>query len=134
MKYSIKASSIKNQKGSIKIKKSEIIFGITSETDNDFVNPAEIFLSAFSSCILKNVERFSGLMKFKYTHAEITVNAVRLDKPSKLDNIHYELLIHSDDKSLNINLLKKNIEKFGTIYNTIQASCSVVGVVKVVLL
>lgn len=130
MKYFSEANSFSNQNGSIKIKDSEITFGITSETADSLPNPAELFLGSFCACVLKNVERFSHLMNFEYTNAEIKVNATRLDKPPKMDEINYELTIYSNDESLNIHLLKKNIEKFGTIYNTANLSCTINGEIK----
>ena len=69
-------------------------------------------------------------MNFKYSNAEIIVNASRLEKPPRMDEINYELRIYSQDSNLNINLLKKNIEKFGTIFNTVKSSCSVIGEIK----
>jgi hypothetical protein len=67
------------------------------------------------------------MMNFTYTNAEIKVDATRLDKPPKMDEIHYVLSIYSNDDNLNIPLLKKNIEKFGTIYNTTKMSCKISG-------
>ncbi|TLP79070.1 OsmC family protein [Maribacter sp. ACAM166] len=130
MKYSIKASSSSKNNASINIKQSKITFGITPETADTLANPAELFLGSFSACILKNVERFSILMNFEYEKAEIVVNATRLEKPPRMDEIIYELSVYSEDDSLNIDLLKKNIEKFGTIFNTVQSSCSIVGEIK----
>ncbi len=132
MKYHIKASSISNQDAVIHIKQSNIDFGTTSKTAETLPNPAEIFLSSFASCILKNVERFSGMMKFSYTKATIEVNAIRLENPPKMENIIYNLTIYSNDKKLNSDLLKKNIEKFGTIYNTIKLSCSISGTISTI--
>ena len=109
MKYSIKASSSAKNEGSINIKQSEIIFGTTPESADISPNPAELFLGSFSACILKSVERFSNLMNFEYSKAEIIVNATRLEKPPRMDEIKYELKIYSQDSKLNINLLKKNI-------------------------
>jgi len=130
MKYSIKADSSSRNKASIKVKQSDIAFGITPETADSLPNPAELFLGSFSACILKNVERFSVMMKFEYSHAEITVNAIRLEKPPRMDEINYELRVYSKDESLNIDLLKRNIEKFGTIYNTAKAACTISGEIK----
>ncbi len=130
MKYSIKASSSSKNNGSIEIKDSKITFGTTPESADALPNPAELFLGSFSACILKSVERFSSLMNFEYSRAEIIVNATRLEKPPRMEDINYELLIHSQDSKLNISLLKKNIEKFGTIFNTVKSSCSIVGEVK----
>jgi uncharacterized OsmC-like protein len=130
MKYSIKASSIAKSKASIHIKESEIIFGITPKTADSVANPAELFLGSFAACALKNVERFSIMMNFDYSKAEITVSATRLKKPPRMDEIIYELSVYSQDSSLNIDLLHQNIEKFGTIFNTVKASCSVMGEIK----
>ncbi len=130
MKYSIKASSTSKDKASLGIKQSTIDFGITTESGDTLPNPAELFLGAFSACILKNIERFSVMMGFEYSKAEITVTATRFEKPPRMDDIIYELIVYSKDENLNIDLLKKNIEKFGTIFNTFKTSCSVNGEIK----
>lgn len=127
MNYSIEGLSIAGNDASLIIKKSEINFGTTDVTAEDLPNPAELFLGAFASCILKNVERFSGLLKFEYEKAEIEVTAMRLEHPPRLDNIQYKVKIYSKDQRLNVDLLKKNVEKFGTIYNTVKSSCQVSG-------
>ena len=127
MKYFSKATSSSKNNASINIKESKIIFGTTPESADELPNPAELFLGSFSACILKNVERFSVLMNFEYSNAEIMVSATRLEKPPRMDEINYELKIYSQDNNLNINLLKKNIEKFGTIFNTVKSSCSITG-------
>lgn len=127
MNYSVEASSNAGQNASVRIKHSEVSFGITAESDEELPNPAELFLASFSACILKNVERFSVLLKFDYSKAELTVNATRLENPPRLDEINYLLKVYSEDDRLNTDLLKKNIEKFGTIFNTVKASCSVNG-------
>ncbi|SIS41446.1 Uncharacterized OsmC-related protein [Zobellia uliginosa] len=130
MVYHVKASSSSKSNAHIGIKNSEISFGITPESADSLPNPAELFLGSFSSCILKNVERFSILMNFEYSSAEISVKATRLEKPPRMDNISYILNIYSKDQNLNIDLLKKNIEKFGTIYNTVKSICSIEGEIK----
>ena len=130
MNYSVKAEAVSKKMASINIKQSKINFGITPDTDDTLANPAELFLGSLSSCILKNVERFSGFMDFEYSRAEITIHATRLEKPPRMDEINYELHIYSQDSNLNLDLLKKNIEKFGTIYNTVKISCKITGTIK----
>jgi uncharacterized OsmC-like protein len=132
MNYHIKASSISNQDALINIKQSHIDFGTTSKTAEILPNPAELFLGSFASCILKNVERFSGMMKFTYSKAIIEVNATRLEHPPRMEHIVYNLTVYSNDKKLNLDLLKKNIEKFGTIYNTVKLSCSISGTISTI--
>ncbi|WP_417885081.1 OsmC family protein [Zunongwangia sp.] len=132
MNYHIKASSISNQDAVIHIKQSNIDFGTTSKTAETLPNPTELFLSSFASCILKNVERFSAMMKFTYSKASIEVNATRLENPPRMENIIYSLTIYGNDEKLNLDLLKKNIEKFGTIYNTVKLSCSISGTISTI--
>ncbi|MDP5106560.1 MAG: OsmC family protein [Polaribacter sp.] len=129
MNYQIKASSISNEDAVIHIKESNIDFGTTSKTAEVLPNPAELFLGSFAACMLKNVERFSIMMKFTYSKTILEVNATRLENPPRMDNIMYNLTIFSNDKKLNADLLKKNIEKFGTIYNTIKLSCTISGTI-----
>ncbi len=132
MNYHIKASSISNQDAVIRIKQSNIDFGTTLKAAETLPNPAELFLAAFAACMLKNVERFSVMMKFTYTKAILEVNATRLENPPRLDSIIYNLIIYSNDKKLNTTLLKKNIEKFGTIYNTVKLSCAISGTIGII--
>lgn len=130
MKYSSKANSTSKVKAFITIKDSEIKFGITPKSADLLPNPAELFLGSISACILKNVERFSSLMNFDYSRAEVTVTATRLEKPPRMDEISYELLVYSQDPTLNIKLLQKNIENFGTIVNTVKSACTIRGEIK----
>ncbi|MDN3619500.1 OsmC family protein [Polaribacter undariae] len=130
MNYQIKASSLSNEDAVIHIKESNIDFGTTSKTADTLPNPAELFLGSFAACMLKNVDRFSTMMKFNYSKATLDVNATRLENPPRMDNIIYNLTIYSNDKKLNTDLLKKNIEKYGTIYNTIKLSCAISGTIK----
>lgn len=130
MTYSIKATSLANKAGKIQIKQSQITFGTTFQSSETLANPAELFLAAFSACMLKNVERFSAMMNFSYTQASVEVRATRLEHTPRMDQINYELTLYSNDDRLNVPLLKKNIEKHGTIYNTIEQSCAIIGTIK----
>ncbi|WP_047247349.1 OsmC family protein [Maribacter thermophilus] len=132
MDYQIKASSMANDDATIHIKESNIDFETTSKTADSLPNPAELFLGAFAACMLKNVERFSTMMRFSYTKTTLEVQATRLESPPRMDAIEYSLTIYSDDDKLNTALLKKNIEKFGTIYNTVKLSCSISGTINTV--
>lgn len=132
MEYAVIAKSNAKVNAEVNVKSSTIPFGITTNLADSFPNPAELFLSAFSACILKNVERFSEFMKFEYAHAEVNVTAVRLEKPPRMDTLQYTLRIYSNDKSINSQLLLKNIEKFGTIYNTVKRSSEISGSIEII--
>ena len=132
MNYQINASSKVNEDAVIHIKESNIDFGTTSKMAKILPNPAELFLGSFAACMLKNVERFSEMMKFNYTKTTLEVNATRLENPPRMENLIYNLTIYSSDTKLNTALLKKNIKKHGTIYNTIKLSCHIEGTIKTI--
>ncbi|MEO9870655.1 OsmC family protein [Ekhidna sp.] len=127
MEFTLNSESVARSDGSIIVKESIINFGTTDDTADTLPSPAELFLGSFSSCILKNVERFSKMLKFEYQKASIQVSAKRLEDPPRMGDITYKLSIYSTDKNLNTHLLKKNIKKFGTIYNTVKTSCKISG-------
>lgn len=131
MNYSIEAVSDANNDAVVHVKESDITFGTTERTTETLPNPAELFLGSFAACILKNVERFSNMMRFSYEKAELTVRATRLENPPRMDHLNFELTIYTKDEKLNSDLLKKNIEKFGTIYNTVKQVCTISGNISV---
>jgi organic hydroperoxide reductase OsmC/OhrA len=59
MIYTIKASSVARTSAQVELKPSAKQFGITPNQQEGFSSPADLFLGAFASCILKNIERFS---------------------------------------------------------------------------
>ncbi|MEP2056884.1 MAG: OsmC family protein [Maribacter litoralis] len=132
MNYKILATSLSQNDATIQVKESIIAFGTTTKTANTLPNPAELFLSSFAACMLKNVERFSVMMKFNYEKTALEVSAARFENPPIMDDIMYTLTIYSNEDKLNVSLLKKNIEKYGTIYNTVKQTCSISGNIKII--
>ena len=133
MKYSIKASSLSKDKASAIIKETVVNFGITPDSADVLANPAELFLSSVAACILKNVERFSEIMNYTYISADIVITATRMEKPPRMDEIEYDLTLTSKQAGINIDLLKKNIEKYGTIFNTVKLSGEIKANIRCVL-
>jgi uncharacterized OsmC-like protein len=131
MKYFVNAESSSSGQAGFTIRQSEILFG-TAGDEKELPNPAELLLGAFAACCLKNVDRFSKILKFHYETAQIEVSAERQNVPSKITSIHYIIQIKSGDERLNLKLLHKNIEKHGTIYNTLKAVCSISGDIQIV--
>lgn len=131
MKYSVVAKSNESGIGEIDAKKNHYEFGV-SQDHKDMAGPAEMLLSAFAACCLKNVERFSSILEFEYETAEIQVEGIRQDKPPLMKEIKYTLEIKSSDENLNTDLLHKNIQKFGTIYNTLSHGSEITGEIKII--
>jgi uncharacterized OsmC-like protein len=131
MNYSISGNLVAHQKATFTSKQTTISFGIRNDQDQ-LPNPAELLLGAFASCCLKNIERFSNTSKFNYESAQIEVIGERQERPTKIIAIKYIIHIKSEDTNLNLALLHKNIQKFGTIYNTLKETCEVSGEIKLI--
>lgn len=126
MEYSIKGNSDSNGKAVIIAKANSYDFGIKSN-QKEMAGPANILLGAFAACCLKNVERFSAILHYTYDSAEIEVIGTRQEKPPMINKIDYTLHISSKDPNFKPDLLLKNLKKFGTIYNTLNAVCEIDG-------
>lgn len=94
--------------------------------------PADVLCAALCSCILKNVERFSQLLPFAYDSATVKVVATREAPPPRIVRMHYQLEIVTDERPARVELLHRNIQKFGTITNTLSKACAVTGTVQAV--
>lgn len=127
--YTLSATSSSSEEGRITARDNTFVFGATGSSD--LPSPVELLMGAFAACCLKNVERFSSFMKFSYAHAEIAVTAIRQDQPPMLHTLKFDLVVCSDDAKINTDLLLRNLQKFGTIYNTLNAVCAIEGKIHV---
>lgn len=89
--------------------------------------PAELLASAFAACLIKNLERASAMLPFRYDSAEVTVRARRQDAPPRFVEIEYELRIVTQEELRRVDLVHRNLRQFGTVYNTLAAVCEVHG-------
>jgi uncharacterized OsmC-like protein len=94
--------------------------------------PAELLAAAFAACLMKNLERSSALLSFRYEHADIDVHARRQDIPPRFIEIEYELRLVTDEDERRVDLVHRNLRQFGTVYNTLAAACDVHGRITVV--
>lgn len=89
--------------------------------------PADVLCAALCACLLKNVERFSKMLPFRYESASVEVTAEREEPPPRITRVHYRLRIVTDEPAARVELLHKNVRKFGTITNTLAAACELTG-------
>lgn len=108
-------------------KEASIEFDTSAGQSQTHMGPAELLVSAFAACILKNVERFSGILPFKYHGASIRVTAEREEQPPRITQVKYVLRVTTSEPPSQVDLLHRNIRKFGTIFNTIASACQVSG-------
>jgi uncharacterized OsmC-like protein len=98
----------------------------------DLPGPADVLSAALCACILKNVERFSHLLPFRYESASVKVTAEREEPPPHIARMHYELEIVTEEPQARVDLLHRNIQKFGTITNTLGKACELSGTIRAV--
>lgn len=94
--------------------------------------PADMLSAALCACILKNVERFSHMLPFRYESASVEVTAEREEQPPRIVRVSYHLRVVTDEPLARVELLHKNIRKFGTITNTLAAACELLGSIEAV--
>lgn len=104
---------------------------ITLDTDmagrEDAFNPAEMLLASLAACILKRTERVVPMLKFDLRGIEVSLHGVRQDSPPKMVRIDYEITVDTDESDSRLDLLLKNLQKYGTITNTLAGATALSG-------
>lgn len=127
LEYEIKAQVFPPGTAKANANKSEIVFDATSGRDEILPNPAELLLTSLSACILKNVQRYSEILKIPYRSARVTIHGKRNDNPPIMSEIHYRLEVDTDANDRQLKTWHKNILRFGTITNTLSRACKLEG-------
>lgn len=127
LRYSVESATRGGGLSSARARQASIEFDTSAGQSDTHMGPADLLATAFAACVLKNVERFSGILPFRYEGASITVTADREDRPPRISQIRYVLRITTDEPAQRVDLLRRNLERFGTIFNTLAAACPVAG-------
>jgi uncharacterized OsmC-like protein len=67
------------------------------------------------------------MLPFEYDVATVEVEAERTDAPPQVTAMRYQIEIVTDEPDHRVQLLHRNIRKFGTITNTLAAACELTG-------
>ncbi len=127
LEYDVKADQVMPGVSTARAEEAQIYFDSSPDNTPHLMNPAELLLSAFAACLLKNVERFSQILDFSYERAEVAIHGVREEPPPRIASIRYRLTIWTDESEHRVALLHKNLQRHGTIYNTLASSSLVSG-------
>jgi uncharacterized OsmC-like protein len=91
--------------------------------------PAELLAAALAGCLLKGLERARAMMPFDYETVEVAITAHRQDSPPKFTEFEYTVTVVTGESNRKVELLHRNLQQFGSIYNTLAAACDVHGTV-----
>lgn len=126
--YSVRAHSLSGGRSAAAAGNQTIPFDATWDVPAPGLpGPAELLAAAFAACLLKNVERTSKRLGIQYQDATVDVTAERQDAPPKFSAITYELRLTTNEREQRIDLLHRNLRRYGTVYNTLAAGCSIEG-------
>jgi uncharacterized OsmC-like protein len=130
MDYRVHARRIDAHGSLAKAKEAEVILDTDLAGRRDAMNPVELLLSALAACILKGIERVTPMLHFQLAGAEVRLEAVRQDAPPKLTLIRYEIIVDSPETDQRLDLLHRNILKYGTISNTLVTAVPLEGTLR----
>lgn len=128
--YRVVARRIDSHGSLAKAKQAELVLDTDLAGRQDAMNPVELLLSALAACMLKGLERVTPMLKFRIDGAEVSLEAVRQDAPPKLTLIRYEIVVDSDESDQRLDLLHRNILKYGTISNTLGGAVPLEGTLR----
>ena len=127
MEYRVTARRVDGHGGLAMAKQAELALDTDPAGRQDAMNPVELLLSALAACMLKGMERVGPMLKFRLAGAEVALEAVREDAAPRLTHIRYEIVVESDESDQRLELLHRNILKYGTISNTLGAAVPIEG-------
>ena len=130
MQYSVTAERVDAHGSLAHAKDASLVLDTDVAGRRDAFNPAEIFLAAIAACMIKGIERVTPVLKFDLRGVEVRLTAERQDAPPLILRIDYELIVDTDEDDARLDLLHRNVRKYGTISNTVAASTPLEGLIR----
>ena len=130
LEYRVTAERIDAHGSVARTKDAALVLDTDVAGRSDAFNPAELFLAAIAACMIKGIERVTPLLKFELRGVEVHLGAVRQDSPPLILRVDYELIVDTDEEDARLDLLHRNVRKFGTISNTVALATILEGNVR----
>jgi uncharacterized OsmC-like protein len=130
IEYRVAAHRIDSHGSLATAKDAEVVLDTDLTGRRDAMNPVELLLSALAACMLKGIERVTPMLRFELQGAEVALEAIRQDAPPKLTLIRYQITVDSPETDQRLDLLHRNILKYGTISNTLAGAVPLEGTLR----
>ena len=130
LEYNVTALRIDSHGSVANCKQAEIVLDTDVAGRTDAFNPAELFLAAISACMIKGIERVMPMIRFELRGVEVKLHAVRQDAPPRIISVDYELIVDTDETDQRLELLHTNVQKYGTIFNTVAGATALSGTIR----
>lgn len=109
---------------------AEVRLATDMEGRKDALNPVELLLAALAACMIKGAERVVPTLKFQLDGMSVALQADRQDAPPKLTQVRYQITVDTPESDARLDLLHRNILKYGTISNTLSAAIPLTGTIR----
>lgn len=130
LEYSVSARRIDSHGSEARTKDALLVLDTDLAGRLDAFNPAELFLASIAACMLKGIERVTPLLHFQLKGAQVRLLGIRQDAPPKMLSVTYDLVIDTDEPDARLDLLHKNVRKYGTVSNTVAAALDLQGTIR----
>ncbi|MFZ2099850.1 MAG: OsmC family protein [Oricola sp.] len=130
LEYSVEARRMDDHGSIATTKDAEITLDTGVNGRTDAFNPAELLLAALAACMIKGIERIAPINKFEHRGVEVRLNGKRQDGPPFMAEITYELIVDTDEDDRRLELMHHNVQKYGTIFNTVSAATKLEGIIR----
>ena len=128
--YRIEARRIDGHGSLATAKQAEVTLDTDPAGRQDAMNPVELLLSALAACMIKGIERMIPMLHVQIDGVTLTIEADRQDAPPKLTAIRYAIEVDSPETDQRLDLLHRNVLKYGTISNTLGAAVPMTGTLR----
>ncbi len=130
MDYRVTAQRIDAHGSLARAKDASLVLDTDVTGRRDAFNPAELFLASIAACMIKGIERVTPTLNFDLWGVEVRLSAARQDSPPLILRVDYELIVDTDEDDGRLDLLHKNVRKYGTISNTVAAALVLEGTIR----
>ena len=130
MTFEVTANRIDAAGSLVRSKQSELVIDTGLSGRPDALNPVELLLAALSACIIKGIERVAGTLGIDYDSVSVALTAHRPDDEARIEDITYLITVGTEADQAKLELLHKNLMKFGTIYNTVSQGTRLSGEIR----
>ncbi len=127
--YHVEARRVDSNGSLASTKQAEIVLDTNMAGRPDAFNPAELLLASVAACMIKGIERVTPMLQFELRGVSVKLHGVRQDSPPKMISIDYELVVDTEETDQRLELLHKNVRKYGTISNTIAEALELRGTI-----
>ncbi|MDI6838179.1 MAG: OsmC family protein [Rhizobiaceae bacterium] len=130
LEYKVSARRIDGHGSEAVAKDARILLDTDIAGRPDAFNPAEMLLASLAACILKGAERVIPMLAFELQGIQVNLHGSRQDSPAKVVRIDYEIVVDTAESDARLDLLHRNLQKYGTIYNTLAGATELVGSIR----